>query len=349
MIYSIHVARGLAALSVLLFHLGGLLSLKYYPEYKYILDIFRYGDLGVYFFFVLSGFIIHYTTSSLDSGRTVWLDFVLSRFRRVYPVYWVVFILTSFGLLIFPQMTSLDFPSASLFIKAFFLLPVNLSLTNGTPAPIIMVAWSLQFEMLFYVVYSLRFAAMPARMGLLAFFLLIWVSLENLGVPYHRLLLSPLVFLFFIGVVVAYFIRRVNILLGKDIPCWILYLGLIIFVYIGGFLDGYESAEILYYGLIFGFLVYFLVASEFVGNKKYTKGLFFYLGSSSYSLYLVHVPVISLVCKIIYLVFFQSTWFGGVWGLIFMLIVAMLAALIGGFVTFYFIERPLDRWLRKIM
>jgi len=72
MLLSIQVCRGLAALSVLLFHLGGALAAPKYFDEPIFLEICRAGGaLGVDFFFVLSGFIIatvHWTDIG-DSSR----------------------------------------------------------------------------------------------------------------------------------------------------------------------------------------------------------------------------------------------------------------------------------------
>lgn len=47
------------------------------------------GEIPVYVFFMISGFVISFT---LDRTRT-WRDFVVSRFSRLYPVYWAVTLL----------------------------------------------------------------------------------------------------------------------------------------------------------------------------------------------------------------------------------------------------------------
>ncbi len=55
--------------------------------------LFAFGHAGVDFFFVLSGFIILHVHAG-DIGRPVRLGHYLQRrFTRVYPFYWVVFLL----------------------------------------------------------------------------------------------------------------------------------------------------------------------------------------------------------------------------------------------------------------
>ena len=59
MLLSIQVFRGLAALLVLLFHASLIVEKSKYFDQTSIETIFHFGDAGVDFFFVLSGFIIY--------------------------------------------------------------------------------------------------------------------------------------------------------------------------------------------------------------------------------------------------------------------------------------------------
>jgi exopolysaccharide production protein ExoZ len=60
-IKSIELSRGIAALIVVLFHTTGIMGLDKYYAQKPVFDFWSFGHAGVDFFFVLSGFIIHYT------------------------------------------------------------------------------------------------------------------------------------------------------------------------------------------------------------------------------------------------------------------------------------------------
>ncbi|MBC5992772.1 acyltransferase family protein [Pontibacter cellulosilyticus] len=66
--------RGLAAFAVFLFHF----------------QLFDYGYLGVHLFFIISGFVIFLTAKSVKNPS----DFVIARFSRLYPTYWVCLFLT---------------------------------------------------------------------------------------------------------------------------------------------------------------------------------------------------------------------------------------------------------------
>lgn len=80
--------RGLAALGVLVFHY----TTRYDNLYGYPQRVadFRWGEYGVQLFFIISGFVIF---MSLERVRSPW-DFIVSRASRLYPVYWAAVIFT---------------------------------------------------------------------------------------------------------------------------------------------------------------------------------------------------------------------------------------------------------------
>ena len=57
-LHLIQIFRGIAAMSVVIYHLGR--SAEAYFHVKLLGDFFSFGYMGVDFFFVLSGFIITY-------------------------------------------------------------------------------------------------------------------------------------------------------------------------------------------------------------------------------------------------------------------------------------------------
>ena len=99
----LQVYRGLAATLVVLYHLtwwGGaptFLQLPFWlpmmPTWKWG-GFFLFGHSGVDFFFTLSGFVMVWGYGR-DAGKIgrLW-GFVKGRFTRIYPTYWVVFLLT---------------------------------------------------------------------------------------------------------------------------------------------------------------------------------------------------------------------------------------------------------------
>ena len=76
--------RGIAAVAVLGYHF----TTRYQEQIGHVggmpVDLLA-GKYGVYLFFLISGFVIFMT---LERTRTA-ADFVVSRFSRLFPAYWV--------------------------------------------------------------------------------------------------------------------------------------------------------------------------------------------------------------------------------------------------------------------
>lgn len=107
----------------------------------------RYGNFGVELFFVLSGFLIYGT---LVGKRPGFLGFMARRLRRIYPTFLVVF---TFALALtvlqrIPGKIPQDPWAAAGYLIA------NLALLPGLVpmGRIVDVAWSLSYEMFFYLV-----------------------------------------------------------------------------------------------------------------------------------------------------------------------------------------------------
>lgn len=155
------VLRGIAAFGVLVFH---------FTDYKDPVNVhpyalpfrFGFGMLGVYLFFMISGFVIFMT---LENTRRP-MDFVVSRFSRLYPAYWAAILLT------FLAVSSLGLPGEERSLREVF---VNLSMLQGffRVPPVDSAYWTLQVELMFYIVMFCLF-----RFGLLSRILhLLWAWL----------------------------------------------------------------------------------------------------------------------------------------------------------------------------
>ena len=90
---SIQNCRGIAALLVVVHHLGGIIaSPKYFNQPEFFWPLRAGGIAGVGFFFVLSGFIIssiHWPDINRPAKFPVYL---FKRIVRIYPVYWMIFL-----------------------------------------------------------------------------------------------------------------------------------------------------------------------------------------------------------------------------------------------------------------
>lgn len=106
------------------------------------------GAFGIDIFFVISGFILSLTVikSRATPGFEAMWEFIKRRLIRIYPIYWVIALLTLFRLTLSHQILRHNY------IPAFFLLP---GLHSALSPAIFSYSWTMTFEMLFYVVLGL--------------------------------------------------------------------------------------------------------------------------------------------------------------------------------------------------
>jgi peptidoglycan/LPS O-acetylase OafA/YrhL len=148
----VQAVRGIAALLVVVAHA------RYYL-YGTPWDAFakRYmfpAAQGVDLFFMVSGFIMVYTTARSDGSLRYTIDFLTRRFARIWPVYAVVVL---FNAMI---QVAWDTPVSSLgdVARSLAFLPVKTVSPPylGLPVPI---GWTLNFEFYFYLVLGLSLLA----------------------------------------------------------------------------------------------------------------------------------------------------------------------------------------------
>ncbi len=130
--------RGLAALSVVIFHFTTRYDILC-GHTGPLLGYSPHGHYGVQLFFGISGFVILMT---LDRSARA-LDFVVSRFSRLYPAYWTAILLTT-GIVTLLGAT--DFRQPLPVIVANFTMLQGLALIPDVDV----VYWTLLTELCFY-------------------------------------------------------------------------------------------------------------------------------------------------------------------------------------------------------
>jgi exopolysaccharide production protein ExoZ len=146
----IQVLRAVAALTVMLVHLSSEIALKLGQA---PLPGAAFFGIGVDLFFVISGFIIVYASETLfqtpRGGRT----FFLRRLLRIAPIYYVA---TAILLIhVFARYDSLAAANMSWVQLWTSLLFIPYPAPNGDITPILVVGWTLNYEMFFYLLFAL--------------------------------------------------------------------------------------------------------------------------------------------------------------------------------------------------
>ncbi|MDT9874200.1 acyltransferase [Enterobacter cloacae] len=151
MILSIHYLRGIAALLVVLFHFRDKLNNVY--TQKDLGDLLFGGGLaGVDLFFLISGFIIVYSTKKKEINNI--LFFFVRRAFRIYPLLIISCVL--YYLVITEMMKySTDEGLIKLFVS---IIPFNLNWSEEAPYfgyNLLYPAWTITYEIAFYIMFGL--------------------------------------------------------------------------------------------------------------------------------------------------------------------------------------------------
>lgn len=350
-ILSIHYIRGISALMVVLFHFRGVLN-NVYAQKDLGTILFRWGEIGVDAFFIISGFIICFSTQNSKSA----IDFILKRFFRIYPAY---FLFVSISLLL-----SFYFSSISLndIINAIFILPIDYS--KGGPFfgySYLVVAWSLFFEINFYFLFVISMLISHKYRGVIssifiASFVFIPQLLLNQGLSsspliyaelkifsYINILTSPMMLTFIVGIVLYESMPLINYL-ANTLNEWIIrvafYASLTVFTYC--YFTGFNSWHGLTNSVLFicPVIVCCMLYEIRIGIPK-IKALSFF-GDISYSLYLSHLVVLSVLAKFGGDFYHLSSGFSR-------LLILLSSSLIAAYISLNVIEKPCTKLCRKLI
>src|SRR5260221_1893104 len=152
MLVHIQILRFIAAVSVIAFHALGVAPDGFKVAESPISFVMSYGGRGVDLFFVISGFIIFYST---DPATLTAEEFLRRRVERIVPLYFLVIIAVTILAMAVPA--TFDTPgwyTARHILKSLAFV----AFTDGE-MPVVYVGWSLEYEMYFYLAVALLMAA----------------------------------------------------------------------------------------------------------------------------------------------------------------------------------------------
>jgi exopolysaccharide production protein ExoZ len=327
---SIQYLRGLAALSVLVTH-----ALQW-PLTEINMGLLKTGRLGVDVFFVISGFII---TTIAGDGRINPKQFLVRRAFRILPAYWAATLLITILAVAIPSQFRTTIPTIEGLLKSLLFIP-----SLEPKAPLLLLGWSLNFEVFFYLLFaSLFFLKSEARtlVLLVIFTLLVGVGQFATGLSHvEAVYTSPSLIGFSLGTVLAQayrhglFARFHAQLRWATItaPCVLL----VAFYAVDW--GGREEIALWKHVLMSSTalsIVLFGLNHEAAGEVAHIRPLK-YIGDISYSVYLFHlfsVGAIWAVCKRLFDVHQPLLYLGSA-------AIAILAGLATGLVCYHFIEKP---------
>ena len=292
---NIQALRGIAALLVAFSHL--LIIERKYSTDQVLGQWIELGMVGVDLFFVISGFIMVHVAWTFKRGFRAVGEFLFARATRIYPVYWLVSLMTLGVWLWRPEIVFSSLAGAPDFLKSFLLIPDN-------RPPFLAIGWTLVHEMFFYLVFAIALFFKPKFM---LPFLAIWAILLGIGIlqglpetsPLLEILFNPLSYEFLLGAFAAWILKMYNGPLAKtalalgimtSITCLVLALDRH-----NGMPATFADRAILF-SIPCTLIVYGLSAIEIHG--KVLSNALSKLGDWSYSLYLTHIMSLSLLGRV---------------------------------------------------
>jgi len=322
----LEVMRGLAALWVVLHHTDLSVS-HFFPSQDERHSFLSNGFMGVDFFFLLSGFIIAYSSNKLaESGKGI-SEYAKLRMIRIYIPYLPVGLALYAAYLMFPGLSEADrLPGV---LTSFFLLP------SESPAAL-SVAWTLVHEIIFYIFFSIFFISRK----LLFAFLAIWVGMivalfagDMVVSKTATYFLSPVNLNFILGVGMYYLLRR-------GVPNWLALASAIVgIILVASASSGQAPVRWLATCGFVGLIV--ASVSNFFVRFKPMPGLLM-LGAASYSVYLIHNPALSVLARALRWIF-PSAGAGSAY------VILALTSLACGLLYYFIYERSALKAVRNLI
>ncbi|EDN2146208.1 acyltransferase [Salmonella enterica] len=315
-LYGIESLRGIAALAVAIGHNRGLFGQV--DQWSFMDRITANAIFGVELFFIISGFIISYSTKNItNTSLNNTLSFLIKRFFRIYPVYAII--LSVYIFLFYHNVyTGASWSgvfSLNNIIKSFLLIPLDGSIQPpyygwGT----LIVSWSLGYEIYFYFIFAISMSISIKHRVLITSCFLIAVStilsfyfnhsvvidaqsfnVSKTGLFSHiGFIGNPIVYDFILGMIISEALpllrhKRMNNVIINSLCVFIL--GMMFVFWLNGVSEGHGLTRSAYIAFLIVISVIILESNKVISFNKSLVAL----GSISYSLYLVHVPVIQFI------------------------------------------------------
>lgn len=302
---------------------------------------------GVDLFFVISGFIIYHSSAKFFTGNGRIGHFLYTRIVRIVPLYFIFTTLMVFVTIFFESGLRATTFDINQIIHSYLFLPYQRG--DGEIKPVLALGWTLNYEMLFYVIFSF-FLWMPRKSAAVSIVILLAIMAASR--PFFefstilRAWTNSLILEFGFGIVIGLAYERFGKLVRNPslIPFAIaagiglvaLYICNLPWLPISNaprfITAGVPAAAVMAAAI-------FLLPDRIEANiPKWITAL----GDSSYSLYLCH----RFVQRPFQILLTKSALAPSVAGWAYF-IGAIMLAVAAGHIVYLMLERPLLRWLRR--
>jgi exopolysaccharide production protein ExoZ len=330
---SIQVARAIAVILVVAMHTmnlgaGGQSAAVVEQIAVWMRNI---GHFGVDIFFVISGFIIAKLVANSAETKAAPINFAFRRIARIYPLFWLT---------LAAMMSVPAFPGAKNTIASLMERPLSLLLAS--PPLVHPVAWTLVYEMHFYLIAAA--CLLCGRRAPLA--LLVWCAIQvgivfaaDSGFIPQYLFFKPLSLEFCLGVALSFFAHKAPLPLPIVWGSLALGLATIAGFYFGGNSIAFDQVlRFFFWGLPAALIVWAAVSYELIRTKSHSA--LSAIGDASYALYMWHLPVLMI-----------SSWLVAVRGQslgVFLIYIAisMIGLVVVSWLSFRYFETPINQFAK---
>lgn len=348
MLEGLQALRFAAAFTVFGLHLVYFVPNSQSPLAPYLL---KYGHLGVPLFYVLSAFALMHSTRAYASSPSWVLEFYTKRFFRIAPLFYVMCLISVLVSLPQRQISALEVALNITFLN---------NLVPEYAYSLVMAGWSVSVEVLFYIVFplvfvfvrSIRAAGMMLIVSIICALALrpvfdgIPLIFETYGhfawptnLPYF--MFGVLAFLIYDRVAPRRGAREVSIARGLAYNLSFLAAATATVLPLAFFNDELRAwlrADTMFWAAFFAVLCVWLTVRPI---RLLGWFPFQFLGERSYSLYLVHVPLIIAAAPMLSLI---RGWLAGTIGetgaLLSILALGFAGVTMVASLTYAVIERP---------
>lgn len=328
---SIQYLRGVAAMMVVLFHADFQLE-KMGADFGLVAL-----SAGVDVFFVISGFIMWVSTSR-SPERTAG-QFIRDRIIRIVPLYWAVTLFMAAAAFLVPAaMPSIRFDLPLILASLFFVAWPNAA--AGGQFPLVIAGWTLNLEMFFYVLFTLAMLLTrnrTSRFVLLVGMIVLAFGIAALlpGLPEQLRFYGDNVILeFAFGLGLGWV--WLNAPPKTSALWWIVCLAGFVLLFPGSQFSEMPRA------LTFGVPALMMVSGAIFAPAFRFPPLHF-LGDSSYSLYLTHAIVLSVVAQVVRRLLPEH-----IQAIVFVPL-AIAACVMAGWIAYRFFERPATALAKRLL
>ena len=352
---NIQALRGIAALAILFYHLALFIRVGVFKgQSGFPAGAWDQGWAGVDLFFVISGFIMVWTTQSIKTGLSTAGGFLWRRVTRIYPLWWLcagimaIYFFIAYGMPAAPDRVDGAGQAWQFALKSFALWPQDVP-------PLLGLGWTLIHEMWFYLIFALLLI-LPRKTLIIG--LVAWAALTlghylafgavEVSKPVWKLITSPLTLEFIGGALIAKLVlARFNI--SKDLAWPILILGVIWVFFAMSFnmrfaAEDHHFVRAIIYGPAMMVIVWASTALTLSGELK-TPNWLVRLGDWSYSLYLIHYIVLIAMKRILRMTGLDEL--SGVIPIIIFGVLAFILSIAAAGILHHTVERPLIKRLRR--